>query len=95
MRWLFLHRGHYGVLPLLGLCTAGFLTLMAGLTWWAGAQPATVPPATANLAASHWPKYRHDLWNTGRSATNGPKTNGLKWVFTTGRAEKEGGIETD
>jgi outer membrane protein assembly factor BamB len=78
------------------ITVAGGLSLLAGLAWWVGAQPAPVPSsATANLAPSHWPKYRHDLWNTGRSATNGPRTNALKWVFTTGRAEKDGGVETD
>lgn len=60
------------------------------------AQTAPVPPAAlAPLAQSHWPKYRHDLWNTGRSAVNGPRTGALKWTFSTGRAEQNGGIETD
>ncbi len=74
----------------------GGLSLLVAFAWWVGAQPAPVPlAATASLATSNWPKYRHDLWNTGRSATNGPRTNALKWLFTTGRAEKDGGIETD
>jgi cellulose synthase/poly-beta-1,6-N-acetylglucosamine synthase-like glycosyltransferase len=65
----------------------------AGGVW---GQSASVPPAAlALLAQSPWPKYRHDLWNTGRSATNGPRTNALKWTFSTGRGEKDGGIETD
>lgn len=75
-----------GLVGVLGLCAA----------WGIWAETSPVPPAaTAPLAQSHWPKYRHDLWNTGRSATNGPKTNALKWTFFTGRTEKDGGIETD
>ncbi|MGH7377949.1 MAG: PQQ-binding-like beta-propeller repeat protein, partial [Candidatus Methylomirabilales bacterium] len=59
-------------------------------------ETASVPAAaTAPLAQGHWPKYRHDIWNTGRSSTNGPRTNALKWTFATGRSEKGGGIETD
>ena len=70
--------------------------LALGAAWCAWGQSASVPPAAlAPLAQSPWPKYRHDLWNTGRSATNGPRTNALKWTFSTGRAEKDGGIETD
>lgn len=77
------------VVGLLGLA-------VVAAVWGAWGQSASVPSAaTAPLAASPWPKYRHDLWNTGRSAVNGPKTNALKWSFSTGRAEKEGGIETD
>lgn len=70
--------------------------LALGGAWGGWAQTASVPPAAkASLAESHWPKYRHDRWNTGRSAADGPKTNAVKWIFSTGRSEKEGGIETD
>ncbi len=73
---------------------AVILALGAALGVWG--QTALGPPrAGAPLANSPWPKYRHDLGNTGRSVTNGPKTNALKWTFSTGRAEKDGGIETD
>jgi len=47
------------------------------------------------LAETSWPTYRGDFKRTGRSALNGPSTNQLRWVFSTGLAEKEGGIETD
>jgi outer membrane protein assembly factor BamB len=47
------------------------------------------------LAETPWPTYRGDFKRTGRSAFNGPQTNRLRWVFSTGLAEKEGGIETD
>ncbi len=68
--------------------------ILLGVAWGAWGQ--SVPPAAlAPLAPSPWPKYRGDLWNTGRSATNGPKANALKWTFSAGRAEKDGGIETD
>jgi outer membrane protein assembly factor BamB len=46
-------------------------------------------------AKSAWPMYRGDSRRTGRSDVVGPKTNKLRWTFSTGRAEKEGGIETD
>ncbi len=47
------------------------------------------------LADSPWPKYRGDKTHTGRSAHTGPGSNRLKWTFSTGRRDKEGGIETD
>ena len=47
------------------------------------------------LAETAWPTYRGDFKRTGRSSFNGPATNHLRWVFSTGLAEKEGGIETD
>lgn len=73
---------------------AAILALAGPSEVWS--QAASVPPAAlAPLAQSPWPKYRHDLWNTGRSAINGPRTKALKWTFSTGRAEKDGGIETD
>ena len=50
---------------------------------------------SAGLADSPWPMYRHDPGHTSFNATNGPATNRLKWVFSTGRAEKEGGFEND
>ncbi|MBI2351551.1 MAG: PQQ-like beta-propeller repeat protein, partial [Deltaproteobacteria bacterium] len=55
------------------------------------------PPALfgQHLAESPWPTYRGNLKRTGRSNFKGPATDKLKWVFSTGRSEKEGGIETD
>lgn len=47
------------------------------------------------LADSPWPKYRRNLQHTGRALSQGPETNTLQWVFSTGRKEAEGGIETD
>lgn len=47
------------------------------------------------LAESPWPTYRGDLKRTGRTNFKGPTTNQLRWVFSTGLSEKEGGIETD
>lgn len=47
------------------------------------------------LAESPWPTYRGNLKRTGRSDFKGPPTSQVKWTFSTGRSEKEGGIETD
>ena len=47
------------------------------------------------LAESPWPKYRGDKTHTGRSAHTGPGSDRLKWTFSTGKQEQEGGIETD
>lgn len=47
------------------------------------------------LAETSWPTYRGNFKRTGQSAFNGPSTNTLRWAFSTGLAEKEGGIETD
>lgn len=47
------------------------------------------------LAETPWPTYRGDFKRTGRSSFNGPSANKRRWVFSTGRAEKDGGIETD
>ncbi len=47
------------------------------------------------LAESPWPKYRGDRTQTGRSPHTGPASDRLKWIFSTGRRDKEGGIETD
>lgn len=47
------------------------------------------------LAESPWPKYRGNTRNTGRSRHTGPTSDTLKWTFSTGRRDKEGGIETD
>lgn len=75
-----------------GLAALVALSAAAG----GAAQAASVPPAAmVPLAQTHWPKYRHDIWNTGRSPTNGPRTGALKWTFATGRSGKDGGIETD
>ncbi|MDV2494819.1 MAG: PQQ-binding-like beta-propeller repeat protein [bacterium] len=53
------------------------------------------PVEAADLAETPWPMYRHDPAHTSFNATKGPATNRLKWVFSTGRAEKEGGFEND
>ena len=47
------------------------------------------------LADSPWPKYRKDTAHTGGSPHTGPASNRLKWTFSTGRRDAEGGIETD
>jgi outer membrane protein assembly factor BamB len=47
------------------------------------------------LAESPWPTYRGNFKRTGRSSFEGPRTNRLRWIFSTGLSEKEGGIETD
>ncbi len=41
------------------------------------------PAMAAGLANTAWPKFQHDLKNTGQSEFNGPQTNTLKWTFTT------------
>lgn len=47
------------------------------------------------LAESPWLTYRRDLKRTGRSDTTGPATDRVRWIFSTGRPDKQGGIETD
>ncbi|MFQ5960960.1 MAG: PQQ-binding-like beta-propeller repeat protein, partial [Candidatus Methylomirabilales bacterium] len=47
------------------------------------------------LAKSPWPKYRGDKVHTGRSPRTGPASSRVRWTFSTGRRDKEGGIETD
>src|SRR5262249_38673273 len=55
-----------------------------------------LPPLfSQRLAESPWPTYRGNLKRTGRSGFKGPTTEKLRWVFSTGLSEKEGGIETD
>jgi outer membrane protein assembly factor BamB len=55
-----------------------------------------LPPLfSQRLAESPWPTYRGNLKRTGRSSLEGPITDKLRWVFSTGLSEKEGGIETD
>jgi len=48
-----------------------------------------------NLADAPWPTYRGDLKRSGGSGFVGPSTSATRWIFSTGLAEKEGGIETD
>lgn len=79
------------------LCTAllGMLLLPGGgsrLTIVAAQGKQTSPSI---LATSPWPKYRGNTTHTGRSLHTGPESNRLKWTFSTGRRDKEGGIETD
>ncbi len=69
------------------------LALLVALA--AGYPPAVAAGETIRAAKSAWPMYRGDARHTGRTDVVGPKTNKLRWVFSTGRAEKEGGIETD
>jgi len=55
-----------------------------------------MPPLfSQRLAESPWPTYRGNLKRAGRSSVEGPTTDKLRWVFSTGLSEKEGGIETD
>ncbi len=74
-----------------GAVAFGMLLLAAGAPHFTTveAQPASL------LAESPWPKYRRDERHTGRSARAGPASNRLKWTFSTGRRDAEGGIETD
>src|SRR5918992_4327127 len=53
------------------------------------------PLFSQHLAESPWPTYRGNLKRTGRSSFNGPSADKIRWVFSTGLSEKEGGIETD
>ena len=53
------------------------------------------PLFSQRLAESPWPTYRGNLKRTGVAAFKGPPTDKLRWVFSTGLSEKEGGIETD
>jgi outer membrane protein assembly factor BamB len=53
------------------------------------------PLFSQRLAESPWPTYRGNLKRTGRSSFNGPSADKIRWVFSTGLSEKEGGIETD
>src|SRR2546426_773779 len=55
-----------------------------------------LPPLfSQRLAESPWPTYRGNLKRTGIAPFKGPTTDKLRWVFSTGLSEKEGGIETD
>ena len=55
-----------------------------------------MPPLfSQRLAESPWPTYRGNLKRTGLSSLEGPTTDKLRWVFSTGLSEKEGGVETD
>jgi outer membrane protein assembly factor BamB len=47
------------------------------------------------LAGSPWPMYRHDPSHMGFNGARGPRKGLIKWVFSTGRAEKFGGFEND
>jgi outer membrane protein assembly factor BamB len=65
------------------------------ILWILGAPTAPNAAESISPARSAWPMYRGNLQRIGRSDSAGPKTNRLRWVFSTGRQEKEGGIETD
>ena len=40
--------------------------------------------AMADLAATSWPMFHHDLKHTGRSPYLGAQTNTVKWSYLTG-----------
>src|SRR5918996_1555194 len=54
-----------------------------------------LPLFSQHLAESPWPTYRGNLKRIGRSSFKGPSADRIRWVFSTGLSEKEGGIETD
>ncbi|AGB02802.1 PKD domain-containing protein [Methanoregula formicica] len=39
-------------------------------------------PVAAELANTAWPKFQHDLQNTGRSQYTGSQSNTTKWIYT-------------
>src|SRR5262249_44367463 len=41
--------------------------------------------AAAQLATSPWPKFKHDMQNTGRTTVAGPTTNHIAWTYETAR----------
>ncbi|MBW8004717.1 MAG: PQQ-like beta-propeller repeat protein [candidate division NC10 bacterium] len=84
-------------LALWALSTAflGMLLLPKGGSRFAIAVAETEQASSPTVADSPWPKYRGDRTHTGRSPHTGPASDRLKWTFSTGRREKEGGIETD
>jgi outer membrane protein assembly factor BamB len=57
------------------------------------AQPSDL--GAKRLAETPWPTYRGDLERTGLTSYTGPSTNKILWIFSTGRSEEKGGIETD
>ncbi|HWP59779.1 MAG TPA: PQQ-binding-like beta-propeller repeat protein [Candidatus Acidoferrales bacterium] len=73
---------------------AGARRALCFLVMFAAFAPETAILAQ-KLAQTAWPTYRGDFKRTGRTSHKGPATNQLRWVFSTGRSEKEGGIETD
>jgi outer membrane protein assembly factor BamB len=79
-------------LPAAGLLSMGLLVWLSGGPVAAGQRE---PGASALLAESPWPKYRRDALHTGRSPHAGPTSGRLKWTFSTGKRDAEGGIETD
>ncbi len=91
-----MNRPHWGVvgrtaLGALSVCLLGMLLYLGE-----GFRPATVAgQASQALADSPWPKYRGNKEHTGRSAHSGPTSNRVRWIFSTGKRDKEGGIETD
>lgn len=51
--------------------------------------------AQSYLAPTPWPMYRYSEGHIGRSPHRGPRSPDLKWAFSTGKKEAEGGFETD
>src|SRR5262249_62336486 len=41
--------------------------------------------ANSQLAISPWPKFHHDLRNTGQATVNGPTNGVVKWTYATVR----------
>jgi len=78
-----------------GVFVFGMLLLAAGAPPLTTVEGQGKPSPVSLLAESPWPKYRRDERHTGRSANPGPASNRLKWTFSTGRRDAEGGIETD
>src|SRR5918999_9422 len=55
-----------------------------------------LPPLfSQHLAESPWPTYRGNLKRMGRSSFSGPSADKIRWIFSTGLSEKEGGIDSD
>jgi outer membrane protein assembly factor BamB len=78
-----------------GLLVFGMLLLAAVVPHCTSVEAQNTTSPVSLLAASPWPKYRRDERHTGHSPHTGPASNRLKWTFSTGRRDAEGGIETD
>ncbi|MCI0483100.1 MAG: PQQ-binding-like beta-propeller repeat protein, partial [candidate division NC10 bacterium] len=78
-----------------GAVAFGMLLLGAIAPHFTTVEAQSQPSPASLLAPSAWPKYRGDHRHAGYSPHTGPASNRLKWTFSTGRREAEGGIETD
>lgn len=91
-----MNRPHWGVVGRTALGVFSVFLLGMLLYLGAGFSLTTVAAQSRQaLAESPWPKYRGDKEHTGRSAHSGPASNRVRWNFSTGKRDKEGGIETD